>query len=284
MTTADETKAHAAVNRPPDAQAVGDYYDHTISEVMSEIWDGNLHAGLWRDGNEEIDFTEAAEALTNEMIRRLDPRPGDRVLDVGCGNGTPAIQLAKAHDVEVVGISVSERQVARANERAQAAGVADRVSFELVNAMELPYADESFDRAWAVESMLHMPDKVRVMSQVARVLRPGGAFPIADMVYREPEDGGTDRRARYSTAYATLTPLKDYAGLIERAGLVAEDVSDVTRETSRTSAAFTAGLRSRREQLVAAVGTQGYELVVGNSEALGHLSGLGYVLITVRRP
>ncbi|MFD0689600.1 SAM-dependent methyltransferase [Actinomadura fibrosa] len=269
--------------RPPNTDTIGYYYDHSIFDVMAELWDGNLHYGLWWDENDHSSFQEAAEEMTNEMIRRLNPRPGARILDVGCGNGTPAMQLARARPVEVVGISVSERQVARANERARAAGLADRVSFEHVNAMDLPYEAESFDSAWALESMLHMPDKVQVLSEVARVVRPGATIPIADMVYKRPPDG-KDVASQYSTVYASLTPLEDYAGVIERAGLVPADITDVTKETFPTNHAFAAGLRSRRDQFVDILGAEGYELLISNQEKLAHMPELGYVLITARRP
>ena len=76
--------------RPPDTREIGDHYDHRMYDVMDELWDGNLHYGLWRDENDKSSYAEAAEAMTDEMIRRLDPTPGGRFLDVGCGNGTPA--------------------------------------------------------------------------------------------------------------------------------------------------------------------------------------------------
>ncbi|MDN3355682.1 methyltransferase domain-containing protein [Actinomadura sp. DC4] len=288
MTTNDDTKLRSVViaeeKKPTDSHAIGSYYDHGIFDVMAELWDGNLHYGLWDDENDERSFDEAAIEMTDEMIRRLDPKPGDRILDVGCGNGTPALQLARARQVEVVGISVSARQVARANERARAAGVADRVSFEQVNAMDLPYEAGSFDGAWALESMLHMPDKVQVLSEVARVVRPGGRMSIADMIYIEPEDGPVDLSKRYSTIYATLTPLDEYKDVLERAGLVADNIRDVTKETFPTNAAFAAGLRSRRDQFVEILGNEGYELLIGNQERIARMPELGYVLITARRP
>lgn len=270
--------------RSPDTRAIGDYYDHSIFDVMTELWDGNLHYGLWRDENDKSSFAEAAKEMTNEMIRRLAPAPGNRILDVGCGNGTPAIQLARACPVEVVGISVSERQVARASERAREAGLADSLSFERVNAMDLPYPAKSFDGAWALESMLHMPDKVRVLSEVARVVRSGGHIAIADMVYKVPADRTADVSAQYSTVYASLTPLEEYRGVLEQAGLIPEDIRDVTKETFPTNEAFAAGLRSRADQFVEILGTEGYQLLIGNQEKIARMPELGYVLITARRP
>lgn len=267
-----------------DTRAIGQYYDHSIFDVMTELWNGNLHYGLWRDENDKSNFAEAAEEMTNEMIRRLAPAPGARILDVGSGNGAPALQLARACPVEVVGISVSERQVARANERAREAGLADRLCFERVDAMKLPYPAESFDGAWALESMLHMPDKVQVLSEVARVVRPGGQVAIADMVYKTPTDRTDDVSARYSTIYASLTPLEEYEGVIERAGLVPMDIRDVTKETFPTNAAFAAGLRSRADQFIEILGTEGYELLIGNQEKIARMPELGYVLITATRP
>ncbi|MHC3475158.1 SAM-dependent methyltransferase [Streptomyces sp. 7R007] len=274
----------AEETQPPDTHAIGQYYDHRIFDVMTELWDGNLHYGLWRDENDRSSFAEAAVEMTDEMIRRLAPAPGARILDVGCGNGTPAMQLARACPVRVVGISVSERQVARAGERAREAGLADRLSFERVDAMDLPYPSGSFDGAWALESMLHMPDKVQVLSEVARVVRPGGRVVIADMVYKAPADRAAEVRAQVSTVYASLTPLEEYRGVIERAGLVAEDIRDVTKETFPTNAAFAAGLRSRADDFVEILGAEGYELLIGNQEKIARMPELGYVLITARRP
>src|SRR3569833_188838 len=152
------TDALSKVNRtqPPDFQAVGDYYDHRIFDVMAKLWDGNLHYGLWRDENDQSTFDEAMDEMTMEMIRRLDPKPGDRILDVGCGNGTPAMMLATARDVEVVGITVRARQVARATDRARERGLSDRVRFEQVNAMNLPYEAGRFASAWALESLFFL--------------------------------------------------------------------------------------------------------------------------------
>jgi 27-O-demethylrifamycin SV methyltransferase len=279
---------HSTVNttRPPDSTNVGDYYDHGFFAVMAELWDGNLHYGLWRDNADQSTFEEAMVQMTDDMIRRLDPAPGDRILDVGCGNGTPALRLARERPVEVVGISVSEQQVARATERARAAGLADRVRFMQVNAMDLPFAAESFDGAWALESMLHMPDKVRVLSEMARVVRPGGRVPIADLVYREPPDPDyTGQMQATGTAiYASLVRLETYPRLLEEAGLHPLNVRDVTRETYRSYQGFSEGLRSRRARFVELFGTQGFDLLISNQESLGRMPELGYVLITARRP
>jgi cyclopropane fatty-acyl-phospholipid synthase-like methyltransferase len=269
----------------PASDSVGTYYDHQIFDVMAQLGDGNLHYGYWLDENDHSTLEEAMEQMTAQMIRRLAPKSGDRILDVGCGNGTPALRLARAHDVEVVGISVSERQVARANERAADAGLADRVRFERVDAMDLPFLAESFDGAWAIESMFHMPDKAQVLSGVARVLRPGGRFPIADLIYRKPQESVSNPAfTNYTSAYASLTEFDDYARLVEGAGLLAVDVTDITPQTGRSVSCFADWMRSQRDRYVEIFGSTGFELLVANQEAMGQMSDLGYVMITTQRP
>jgi cyclopropane fatty-acyl-phospholipid synthase-like methyltransferase len=271
---------------PPDSHPVGEYYDHRLFDVMAQLWDGNLHYGLWRDENDQSTFQEAMDEMTMEMIRRLDPKPGDRVLDVGCGNGTPAMRLAQEREVAVVGITVSARQVARATERARELGLSDRVRFEQVNAMNLPYEAESFDAAWALESMLHMPDKTRVMSEIARVVRPGANIPIADMIYLDvPErEHRSQVDPAHTTAYSSLAKIEEYKVLLERAGLVVKDVWDVSTETHRTNDAFADDLESRRDELVEMIGGEGFELLIANQRQFGRTPEPGYVLITAHRP
>lgn len=267
----------------PESDSVGSYYDHQIFDVMAQLGDGNLHYGYWLDESDQSTLEVAMEQMTAQMVRRLAPKPGDRILDVGCGNGTPAIRLAQACDVEVVGISVSERQVARGNERAAELGLADRVRFERVDAMRLPYEAESFDGAWAIESMFHMPDKAQVMSGVARVLRSGGRFPIADLVHRKPT-ADSSGPTTYSSLYASLTELGEYPKVIEAAGLTPVEVTDITVETSRSGVCFADWMRSQREQYVGMFGVTGFELLVSNQEAMTRMPELGYVMITAQRP
>lgn len=269
----------------PESDSVGSYYDHQIFDVMAQLGDGNLHYGYWLGEDDHSSLEVAMEQMTAQMVRRLAPKPGDRILDVGCGNGTPAIRLAQSCDVEVVGISVSERQVARGNERAAELGLADRVRFERVDAMNLPYEEGSFDGAWAIESMFHMPDKAQVLSGVARVLRSGGRFPIADLVYRKPTaDSASSGPTTYSSLYASLTEFDEYPKVLEAAGLDAVEYTDITVETARSGGCFADWMRSQRDQYVGMFGVTGFELLVANQEAMTRMSDLGYVMVTARRP
>src|SRR5690349_7988407 len=74
-----------------------------------------------------------------ERIRRLDPKPGQRVLDVGCGNGAAAIQLAQALGLEAVGVDVDPHQIAAAR---SAAGDTPNVTFQVADTTALPFADD----------------------------------------------------------------------------------------------------------------------------------------------
>lgn len=114
----------------------------------------------------------AEEALT------VDYMPdGARVLDLGCGAGRTSVALAEI-GLEVVGIDLSEAMVATAREQARLAGV--EVEFRAMNAMDLAYADASFDVALfsynGIELVPGMAGKRRVIDEVYRVLRPGGRF------------------------------------------------------------------------------------------------------------
>jgi 2-polyprenyl-3-methyl-5-hydroxy-6-metoxy-1,4-benzoquinol methylase len=101
--------------------------------------------------------------------------PGARVLDVGCGEGWFAAALARA-DRGAVGIDLAEEPLRRAREREPGLGL----DLRRVSAHgEWPLADASFDAVWAGETIEHVADTAGVLSEVRRVLRPGGALVLS---------------------------------------------------------------------------------------------------------
>lgn len=106
---------------------------------------------------------------------------GRDVLDIGCGIGGIDVLLVREHGAgSVTGIDVEAPLIRRARERAARAGVADRVSFRLVEPGPLPFAADSFDIVFSKDSMIHIPDKAVLFAEVLRVLRPGGVFVASD--------------------------------------------------------------------------------------------------------
>jgi len=112
-----------------------------------------------------------------EHARRRDfllarVRPGERVLDVGCGEGTFCAELAGA-GADPVGVEVAQRAVERARERHPG------LSFLLVEPHgPWPLEDASFDVVWASEVIEHVADTARWLSEVRRVLRPAGRLLV----------------------------------------------------------------------------------------------------------
>lgn len=224
------------VYRLPTPQDVAAFYDET-NELIARFQGGNMHYGYWTGPDDDSDFVVAGQRLTDIMLGKLGAGPGDLVLDVGCGPGKPGVHLAKSTGATVVGISISVRDVELANARAAAEGVADRAVFQHADATALPFEPESFDRVLLLESIVHMPDRAQVLGQVSRVLRPGGRVVLTDFVRRGEDievDEDTQRavaEALWAWRAAPMVRAEDYHHFAAQAGLVLDEIEDITAQT-----------------------------------------------------
>jgi cyclopropane-fatty-acyl-phospholipid synthase len=105
---------------------------------------------------DDMTLGEAQTAKLAHIAAKLALEPGQEVLDIGCGWGGMAIFLAQHHDVHVTGITLSEEQAALAHERVEKAGVADKVSIELVDYRDFEKMGRKFDRIVSVGMFEHV--------------------------------------------------------------------------------------------------------------------------------
>ena len=120
----------------------------------------------------------SAERFAQFLLPHLSK--GMSLLDVGCGPGSITVGLAEAlAPGEVVGIDIAAVQVETASELAAARGVSN-VRFEVASAYELPLFDASFDAVFGSHVLHHLREPQRALSEVRRVLKPGGVVGVID--------------------------------------------------------------------------------------------------------
>lgn len=132
--------------------------------------------------------------FTAFMRDTVQPRPGQRILDVGCGTGTAEVKLARLRisQMNVIAVDLLIDRVAQARATTQAHNM--DVSFAVGDACALPFGDASFDSAFCVAVLQHIGDVPRAVEELARVTRPGGR-----VVAVEPDNAG---RYFYSSSEA----------------------------------------------------------------------------------
>lgn len=115
------------------------------------------------------------------ILDGLQLRAGDAVLDVGCGLGYDAIEIARrvGPNGRVVGVDLSELMLEEARRRTDGLGIP--VSFELADVMKLPFDDGSFDVCRTERVLIYVPDVDQAFSEMCRVTRPGGRIGVLDV-------------------------------------------------------------------------------------------------------
>ena len=125
------------------------------------------------------DFNRVAVGIldaSDALVRAVDVRPGERVLDVACGSGNAALAAARRY-ADVVGLDYVPALIARARLRAEAEGT--QVEFQVGDAQALPFPDNTFDVVISVFGVIFAPDQERAMTELLRVTRPGGRIGLA---------------------------------------------------------------------------------------------------------
>lgn len=138
---------------------------------------------LIRGMEQTAGFPAVVELRARERAH-LAPRPGDALLDVGCGIGDVArsVAAAVAPNGRVVGIDASESMLAVARQRAAADGL--QATFRAGDAMALDEPDESFDLCRSERVLQWLPDLTAAVGEMVRVLRPGGRLSLIDTDWR----------------------------------------------------------------------------------------------------
>jgi len=118
-------------------------------------------------------IVEYEQKVRSEMvISMIDPKPEEVILDGGCGNARDLIQLAP-HGCKCVGIDFSPNMVEEAKKELATRNI-QRVEVEVGDLTSLRFPDETFDKVFASEVLEHVPDYGKAISEMARVLKPGG--------------------------------------------------------------------------------------------------------------
>ncbi len=144
----------------------------------------NPNKALWEKG----DFTRLAETMRESgaaLVKTLDIKPGMKVLDLGCGDGTTAIPEAKL-GAEVLGVDIASNLVAAGNTRAKKEGL-NNISFQEGDAIDLhDLQDESFDLVVSIFGAMFAPKPYDVAKEMVRVTRKGGRIIMGNWIPGDP--------------------------------------------------------------------------------------------------
>lgn len=170
---------------------------------------------------------------------------GKRILDIGCGLGGPALEMARTHAAEVVGIDLEAPLIARAERAAKVHGLDDRCRFQTVEVGPLPFDDSSFDVVVSSGAFTQIADKRGILGESLRVLRPGGQLRCYDWLKSDGEYSD-DMHYWFELEGITygLETLEEYAQHIRDAGFVqvsARDASEWYRREARREYALMRG-------------------------------------------
>jgi len=202
------------------------------------------------------EFHIGGRAATVHAVAKMGLKPGDRVLDVGCGIGGATRYLAATMGCRVTGVDLTPEYIAAAADLARRTGLADRVTYRVASALAMPFGDGAFDAAITLHAAMNIKDRPGLYREVARVLRPGAVFCSYDVMK------GRDDGIRYPVPWAETPATSSLATPQEMRALLRDAGFDVIEVEDRTAFAID-GLRQRLADAIPGAPPLGLHIVMG---------------------
>lgn len=225
--------------------------------MYEEAWGQSFHFCRFAIGEP---FLQAVARHEHYLAYMINLRPGMNVLDVGCGVGGPAREMAKFTGCNVVGLNNNGYQIQRAVAHAKREGLDHKVSFvkgdfmvrfsatnvnqyiecSLIISKQIDFPENTFDAIYAIEATVHAPSLQGVYEQIYRVLKPGGTFGVYEWVmtdkYDESDPHHRDIRLgiERGNAIASMMTRQHALDAIKAAGFTVDYEEDIAARPDAT--------------------------------------------------
>lgn len=200
------------------------------------------------------------EPETDRLAQKAGIGASSVVLDVCSALGGPARHLARKFGCQVVGLDATPKMHSEAQRRTREAGLEGQVTCKLGNALDMPFRAASFDVVWGQDAWCYVTDKARLVSECARVARPGGVVAFTDWLETGPMSDERWTALNSFMVFPYLETLGGYASLAGAAGLEVLECEDLSPDFARHVQEYLGALTNgHRAAIVAAYGQEMYE-------------------------
>jgi cyclopropane fatty-acyl-phospholipid synthase-like methyltransferase len=237
-----------------DQDAYRRFYDSVLSELLSAIWGGNLHMGLFKDAGEALGSAQLR--MKDRMAQIAGLKPGQSVFEAACGVGSTAIHLARRYGVRVRATNIAQTQIEEGEKHVRGAGLSEHVSFAFADYHDLGGEDAAYDCWWCQEALLYATDRGQVFSEARRVVRARGRIVFTDLTLSH----GLEPKARGSFMSDIRAPhlwsIEDYDKLLSNMGFAVLERQDLTPHVAPTFAAVADNLARVRGDFARRIGEE----------------------------
>jgi SAM-dependent methyltransferase len=244
----DAVPSRAGASRHYDAN-YGNFETELYAQIRRDAFGEDIGQSSWLTADEQDKF-----------LGWLNLSSGKTLLDVACGSGGPLLRIAATIGCSVVGVDFHEQAIATANSLAVQRDLTERAQFQVADATaELPLPDASFEAIICIDAINHLPNRPRVLTDWARLLKPGGRLLFTDPITVTGPLTNDEIAVRGSIGFFLFVP-RDYdETVISQSGLRLQVCEDVTANMAEIAERRRAARAARESALREIEGDQAYE-------------------------
>mmetsp|Transcript_17902 Transcript_17902/g.69376 ORF Transcript_17902/g.69376 Transcript_17902/m.69376 type:complete len:340 (+) Transcript_17902:25-1044(+) len=244
----DDGKPTSLEERTSEYQNLVNTYYNLVTDFYEWGWGQSFHFAV-RSKTET--FHQSIARHQHWLAAQMGLKRGMNVLDVGCGVGGPALEIARFTECHVTGLNINEYHIQRGTARAKSLKLDHLCKLVHGDFMKLPFEDNSFDAVYQIEATAHAPSKEGVYAEIFRVLKPGGVFGSYEWCLTDKYDAENAEHRQIKKGIEEGDGLPDIAitdevvRALEEVGFAVEEQEDRALQRSAADLAWYTDLEPR---------------------------------------